>query len=163
MKTLDYTGLNENKVANVVNGLNQLLADWQVYYTNLRNFHWNVKGHGFFSMHAKYEELYDDAANKIDEVAERLLQLGAVPESKFSEYLKISAIEEAGLIENGKEAIDNLLNYFKILIAQERKVLNAAVEAEDEVTASLMSDFIKEQEKSVWMFVAFSAQHECKA
>ena len=75
MKTLNFTGLNSELTLNVVNALAQLLADFQIHYTNLRNLHWNVRGHGFFIMHEKYEELYDDAAAKIDEIAERILQL----------------------------------------------------------------------------------------
>ena len=82
MKTLNVTGLNNS--VKVVNALAQLLADFQVHYTNLRNLHWNVKGHGFFILHEKYEELYDDAASKIDEIAERMLQLDATPEHRFS-------------------------------------------------------------------------------
>lgn len=164
MKTLDFTGLNEAKVANVVSGLNQLLADLQVYYTNLRNFHWNVKGHSFFSLHAKYEELYDDASTKVDDVAERLLQLGAVPESRFSEYLKVSHIAEAEVADGGRETVETVLGYFKTLIAQERRVLAAAAEAGDEVTAALMGDYVREQEKTVWMLVAFASGpgQECK-
>lgn len=76
MRTLDFLGLDEKKVQNVVNGLSGLLADLQVYYTNLRGFHWNVSGRNFYIMHQKYEEFYNDAAEKIDEVAERMLQLG---------------------------------------------------------------------------------------
>ena len=94
MNNLEILGLEENKVNAVRKGLAQLLADFQIYYTNLRNLHWNVKGHGFFVLHAKYEELYNDAAEKVDEIAERLLQLGSIPESKFSEYLKIATIKE---------------------------------------------------------------------
>ena len=89
MKRLEVLGLNEKKVENVVNELSVLLADLQVFYSNLRNFHWNAKGHGFFVLHSKYEELYNDAAEKIDEVAERILQLGSTPESRFSVYLQI--------------------------------------------------------------------------
>ena len=73
MKTLDYLHLDEKKVESVVAALKQLLADYQIFYTNLRGFHWNVKGKGFFTLHAKYEELYNDAAEKIDEIAERIL------------------------------------------------------------------------------------------
>ena len=68
-----YLGLDGNKVQPVVKGLAQLLADYQVFYTNLRGLHWNVKGNRFFGLHAKYEELYNDAAEKVDEIAERLL------------------------------------------------------------------------------------------
>jgi len=70
MKTLSYTKLNEKEVNNVIASLQQLLADFQVYYTNLRGFHWNIKGHAFFILHSKFEEIYNDAAEKIDEIAE---------------------------------------------------------------------------------------------
>ena len=60
MRTLDFLGLDESRLQGVTDGLAQLLADLQVYYTNLRNFHWNVKGHRFFTMHAKFEEFYND-------------------------------------------------------------------------------------------------------
>ena len=160
MRTLDFLGLSEQKVNPVVHGLEQLLADLQVFYTNLRGFHWNVKGHGFFIMHAKYEELYNDTAEKVDEVAERILQLGNVPESKFSEYLKVSEVKEAAPMECGHEVVKHLLDTFKVLIRQEREILSAASEAGDEVTVSLMSDYLKGQEKTVWMLVAFSADHQ---
>ena len=87
MRTLDYTAVKADTASKVINNLNQLLADLQVHYTNLRNLHWNIKGHGFFVLHAKYEEMYDDIAAKVDEVAERILQLGGTPEHKFSAYL----------------------------------------------------------------------------
>lgn len=84
MKTLDYLHLNEKKVAGVASALHQLLADFQVHYTNLRGMHWNIKGHGFFVLHEKFESMYDDTAEKIDEIAERILMLGGVPENKFN-------------------------------------------------------------------------------
>ena len=160
MRTLDFLGLDENKVKGVVGGLSQLLADFQVYYTNLRGFHWNVRGKSFFVMHAKYEELYNDAAEKIDELAERILQLGAVPESKFSEYLKQSDIREQAPVERGREAREALLGWLKVLIAKEREVLSIASEAGDEVTVSLMSDYLKGQEKMLWMLIAYNTRHD---
>jgi len=160
MRTLDYLGLDENKVNKVVEGLAQLLADFQVYYTNLRGFHWNVKGSSFFIMHEKYEEMYNDAAEKVDEIAERILQLGATPESKFSEYLKISQIKEAELVTSGREARELLFGWLKSLIAQERALLVLASDANDEVTVSLMSDYLQGQEKLLWMLVAFATRHD---
>ena len=159
MRTLDLLGLDEKKVQNVVNELSVLLADFQVFYSNLRNFHWNVKGHGFFVLHSKYEELYNDAAEKIDEVAERILQLGSTPESRFSVYLQTSEIKEADVVSCSKEALDLLLDYYKTLIARERRIIEVASDAHDDTTVSLVGDFIKEQEKTVWMLVAVSSQN----
>ena len=159
MRTLDLLGLDEKKVQNVVNELSVLLADFQVFYSNLRNFHWNVKGHGFFVLHSKYEELYNDAAEKVDEVAERILQLGSTPESRFSVYLQTAEIKEADVVSCSKEALDLLLDYYKTLIARERRIIEVASDAHDDTTVSLVGDFIKEQEKTVWMLVAVSSQN----
>lgn len=72
MKTLDYIHLDAVAAGKVVEALQQLLADYQVFYTNLRGFHWNIKGHGFFVLHSKFEDMYNDAAEKVDELAERI-------------------------------------------------------------------------------------------
>lgn len=158
MKTLNYIKLNEKEVSSVVASLQQLLADFQVYYTNLRGFHWNIKGHGFFVLHSKFEELYNDAAEKIDELAERMLMLGGTPDNKFSEYLKVAKVKEIDGVNNAEEAINNILETYSYLIAEERKLLSLASEVNDEVTVALMSDYLKEQEKLVWMLVAYNGK-----
>lgn len=108
-------------------------------------------------MHEKYEELYDDAAAKIDEIAERILQLDGTPESRFSAYLKVAKVQELDVPETGCNAVEYVLDTLKTLIAQEREVLRLAADAGDEVTVALMSDYLKEQEKTVWMLVAFNS------
>ena len=155
MKTLDYLHLEEKATAPVVAGLKQLLADYQVFYTNLRGFHWNIKGHSFFILHEKFEELYDEVAAKVDEIAERMLMLGGQPDNRFSEYLKEAKIKEITDVSCGDEALKNVLETYGYLIGEERKVLAAAQEASDESTAAMMSDYIKGQEKMVWMLVAY--------
>ena len=158
MKTLDYLKLNESSVVNVVSALQQLLADFQVHYTNLRGFHWNIKGHGFFVLHSKFEELYDDAAEKVDEIAERILILGGVPSNKFSEYLKAAKVNEISGVTSGSDAVEQILSTYRLLIEEERAILSLASEVGDEVTVAMMSDYLKEQEKLVWMLVAFSSK-----
>ena len=158
MKTLNYIKLNESGVANVVSALHQLLADFQVYYTNLRGLHWNIKGHGFFVLHEKFESMYDDAAEKVDEIAERILMLGGVPENKFSEYLKVAKIKEVSDVACGSDAVCNILETYGYLIGEERKLIEQANEAGDDVTADLMTGYLKEQETMVWMLVAFSTK-----
>lgn len=160
MKTLDYLGLDEMKVKKVVDNLAILLADLQIFYSNLRGLHWNVKGHSFFIMHSKYEELYNDTATKVDVVAERILQLGNVPENRYSEYLKVSEISELGEVNCRKEAIGNLLDTYKTLIAREREIMKLASNADDETTVAIISDFLKGQEKTVWMLTALMDKHE---
>lgn len=156
MKTLDYLHLDANKVAKTVESLQQLLADFQVYYTNLRGFHWNIKGSGFFTLHGKFEEMYDDAAEKVDEIAERILMLNGVPANKFSDYLKAATIKEVSGITSGEDAIKNILESLSVLIKAERNIMEQAGESGDETTVSMLNDYLVEQEKMVWMLVAYS-------
>lgn len=161
MKTNNYIHINESAAASVCSGLAKLLADFQVYYTNLRAFHWNIKGHAFFQLHSKFEELYDDVAEKIDEIAERILMLGGVPENKFSEYLKVAKVQEVGCVSCGKEALKNVLETLGYLIGEERKLVAVATKNGDDTTVALVGDYIKEQEKLIWMLVAWFSG-ECK-
>lgn len=158
MRTLNFTGLNENNVQKVNNALAQLLADFQVHYTNLRNLHWNIKGRRFFILHEKYEELYNGVAEKIDEVAERILQLDGTPEHRFSAYLKQAKVQELDVVKNEDAGLQYVLDTTKTLIAEEREVLAIAAEVGDEVTVSLMSDYLAGQEKLVWMLAAYNTE-----
>lgn len=155
MKTLDFLGLDNAKVQPVAQALNQLLADYQVFYANLRGFHWNVRGKGFFTLHEAYEKLYNTVAEQVDEVAERILQLGERPENRYSEYLKVSNLKEDGFEREGRHALDRVLDTLKTLIAQERAIIELANEANDDVTAALMGDYLKGQEKLIWMLLSF--------
>ena len=133
------------------------LADLHVYYMNLRGLHWNVKGKSFFQLHAEYENQYNNVAEKIDEVAERLLQLDSKPENRFSELLKVATLKEENNKVNEVEGMKLILDTLKVLIAKEREIIAAAEEANDEVTTAMMSDFLVGQEKSVWMVNAYLA------
>lgn len=157
MKTLDYLQLDPKKTEKTIDGLQKLLANLQLYYTNLRGYHWNVKGVTFFGAHEKYEEYYDDTADKVDEVAERILMLGGTPAHNFSDYLKTADIKETGVVSDSKEIAKQLLDQLKVLLAQEREVLEVASDADDEGTIDLMTGFITDQEKIVWMLTAFAS------
>lgn len=147
LETKDTKGLAEQ--------LNTLLANYQVFYMNVRGFHWNITGEKFFELHAKFEELYNDLVLKVDEVAERILTLGHTPLHTFSDYTSLSTVKEAKNISNGKEAMQSILDAFRTLIALQRKIADAASEAGDEGTNAQMSDYIREQEKMVWMYSAY--------
>lgn len=118
-----------------------------MYYTNLRGFHWNIKGHDFFVLHSQFENVWCDTAEKVDEIAERILMLGGTPANKFSDYLKVANINEVDKISNGEQALNNILQSISYLIGEERKILSIASQSGDEVTVSMMSDYSKEQEK----------------
>lgn len=152
---MNTIGINNDKAKELSGMLNDLLANYQVFYTNVRGFHWNVKGEKFFELHTKFEEMYDDLVVKIDEIAERILTLGFQPEYRYSKYIKVSKIKEAEETSDGKKDVQSILDSFSILIGKQRAILDAAGEADDEGTNSLMSDYIREQEKLVWMYNAF--------
>jgi starvation-inducible DNA-binding protein len=135
--------------------LNTLLSSYQIHYQNLRALHWNIKGQGFFELHLKYEELYNRAQIIIDELAERILAVGARPNHRFAHYLKESTLPENDYIEDGKQGMHYILEAQKILLAQERKLLEMSSAQDDEGTNALMSDLIREKEKTNWMFAAW--------
>lgn len=135
--------------------LNSLLATYQVHYQNLRSLHWNVKGPHFFELHLKYEELYTRTQIIIDDLAERILTLEATPLFRFKDYLEASKIAENELISDGNEGMNYLLSAQKTLIAIEREILILSADLDDDGTNSLMSDLIREKEKSNWMFSAW--------
>jgi starvation-inducible DNA-binding protein len=152
---MNHIGIDKIKSEELAGQLSELLANYQVFYTNVRGFHWNVRGEKFFELHQKFEELYDDLIIKIDEIAERILTLGYPPEYRYSEYIRTSEIEEASQTSDGMQDVESILQSFSILIAKQRNILDLSGDAGDEGTNSLMSDYIREQEKLVWMYTAF--------
>lgn len=152
---MSYLGLDTKKTTNTVKELNVLLADYHLYYQKLRNFHWNVMGKNFFDLHVKFEELYDDAKLKVDEIAERILTLRFQPDSNLSDYLKVSQIKESPSDISDSEMIKILLADHGILLKQLRKVSEIAEKGGDEGTIDLMGGYIRELEKISWMLDAW--------
>ncbi|EKO3392184.1 Dps family protein [Vibrio fluvialis] len=153
--TTNLIGLDRNHSQQLAQSLNRLLANYQVFYMNTRGYHWNIKGKEFFELHAKFEEIYTDLQTKIDELAERILTLGYQPLHSFSSYLDNTEIQEHTNATDGKNTMQGLVNGFGALITQQRAILALASEAGDEGTASQMGDYIREQEKLVWMLNAW--------
>ncbi len=148
---MSYLGLDEKKTTKTVQELNTLLADYHIYYQKLRNFHWNVIGKNFFDLHEKFEELYDDAKLKVDEIAERILTLRFQPTSNMSEYLKASNLKESSSDLSDTKMIQTLLDDHGILLKQMRKVVEVADKGGDEGTIDLIGAYIRELEKTSWM------------
>jgi starvation-inducible DNA-binding protein len=155
MSKLNAIGLVAAKAKKLAARLNDLLANYSVFYQNTRGYHWNIRGDKFFELHVKFEELYNDNLLKIDEIAERILTLGHSPEHNYSEYSKISEIKESKQVSDGIKAVSDILNSFKILIGIERELLDMSEDAGDEGTNALMSDYLRAQEKLVWMYSAY--------
>ncbi|MBS3805149.1 MAG: DNA starvation/stationary phase protection protein, partial [Oleiphilaceae bacterium] len=141
----NFIGLDTAKTEKLAENLNTLLSNYQIFYMNVRGYHWNIKGDNFFELHAKFEELYDDLLLKIDEVAERVLTLGHRPAHAYSTYIERSEVPERKDVQNGKEAVENIVESFAKLIRKQRDLLSLAGEADDEGTVALMSDYISEQ------------------
>ncbi|PKD44487.1 Dps family protein [Rhodohalobacter barkolensis] len=155
MSTENRIGLDSDKTKKLAEKLNALLANYSVFYQNTRGYHWNIKGDSFFVLHEKFEELYDDLKIKIDEVAERILTLGYTPNHKYTKYVEVSEITESEKVSDGKAAVNEILEAFKTTLKIQREILALSGEADDEGTNALMSDYISEQEKLVWMYASY--------
>lgn len=138
----------------VIKNLNEQVANWNVLYVKLHNFHWNVKGPSFFALHEKFEELYDQAATHIDELAERVLALKATPVGTMKEYLEMSSIKEASGTETASEMLQSLVADYTLMIDHLKAGVEAAGNNDDVVTEGMLTDIIEELEKHLWMLTA---------
>lgn len=154
MKT-NILGLPVKESELLVNELNILLSNFQVYYQNLRGIHWNIRGKRFFDLHVKFEELYTDAQLKIDMIAERVLTIGGTPLHTFEDYIKNNKLAVGKNISNDEKAVQLIVNSLSDLLKIEREILKQSDDINDEGTNSMMSDFIAEQEKTIWMMNAW--------
>ncbi|AOW19308.1 Dps family protein [Urechidicola croceus] len=152
---MNYLNMNKKELIPVVHELNILLADYNMYYQKLRSYHWNIVGKNFFDLHVKFEELYNDAKIKIDDVAERILTLRNHPVSNFSKYLKISSIKETSALKTDKEMVVNILNDHSILLEQMSTVIKESEKIGDEGTIDMVGAYIGSLEKTSWMLEAW--------
>ncbi|PWK18311.1 Dps family protein [Xanthomarina spongicola] len=155
MTQLNSIGLNVRKSEVLAEKLNELLADYSIFYQNVRGYHWNIKGDKFFELHDKFQELYENLFIKIDDVAERIRTLGHTPNHQFSVYQKEAKIKESNEVSDGVKDVKDILESLKIIIILQREILDLSADADDEGTNALMSDYISEQEKLVWMYTAY--------
>lgn len=155
MKKLNAIGLDTVQSKRLADKLNELLANYSVFYQNTRGYHWNVRGEKFFELHLKFEELYTDLQTKIDEIAERILTLGHTPDHAYTEYKKISTVKESGKVSDGIAGVKDILSSMTVIITLQREIMSLSADAGDEGTNALMSDYIRAQEKLVWMYSAF--------
>ena len=152
---MNAIGLDKKKSTKLIEKLNNLLADYMMFYQNSRGLHWNIRGEKFFELHLKFEELYTNLLLKVDEVAERILTLGGTPLHTFDDYTKTASVKCVKNISKGDEGVKAILTAFEIILVKQRTLLHLAAEVGDEGTNALMSDYIREQEKLVWMYSAY--------
>ncbi|WP_010678508.1 Dps family protein [Bacillus timonensis] len=135
--------------------VNKQVANWSVLYIKLHNYHWYVKGSQFFTLHVKFEELYNEAAVHIDELAERLLAIGGKPVATMKEILEMSSVKEANGNENAEEMVATISNDFSILIGELKEGMKVAADVDDETTGDMLLAIHKELEKHNWMLQSF--------
>lgn len=150
------TSVENTTVANAVSEqLNQLLADYQIYYQNLRTLHWYAKGRTFFALHSKFEEYYNEASEVVDELAERVLMLGGKPTHSFAKYIQASRLAETEAISDGTAAVNVVLANSEQLLNAVKETFKLAGDAGDEGTVALLSGLIGSTEKRIWMLKSF--------
>lgn len=135
--------------------VNKQIANWSVLYIKLHNYHWFVKGPQFFTLHTKFEELYNEASLHIDELAERLLALGGAPVATMKECLQVSSVKEATGQETAEEMVSTLVNDFETMISELKEGMKIAEEVDDETTGDMLLGIHQSLEKHVWMLKSF--------
>lgn len=139
--------------------LNLYLANLNVLYRKLQNYHWNVVGKGFFAIHSKLEEYYNGINAQIDDVAERILSIGATPLGTLKDYLEITTVKEAENKEiSGICALASVKSEFEAMLSQVKEIKETADEEKDFGTSAMMDEYISEYEKNIWMLTAFSKE-----
>lgn len=136
-------------------GLNRQIAGWSVLYTKLHNFHWYVKGPHFFTLHPKFEELYNLATANMDEVAERLLTIGGRPAATMTEQLRLSPIQEAEGQFSAEQMVEQVVADLNMMLSVIRQGIDEAGESEDKATEDMLIGFTAALDKEIWMLNAF--------
>lgn len=139
----------------LVDVLNKQIANWSVLDVKLHNYHWYVKGPHFFTLHAKFEELYNEAGEHIDELAERVLALGGNPVASMKEYLAIASIQEAKANLTAEQMVQSVIDDFKLLVAELKEGMAVAEKAGDETTHDMLLGISSGLQKHIWMLQSF--------
>lgn len=139
----------------LIKEMNVQVSTWSVLYTKLHNYHWYVKGHQFFTLHNKFEELYNEATAHMDEIAERILTLGGNPVATLKEHLEQSVVSEATGNEKADEMVKTIADDFGKTMDSLKKGMELAAEEGDDMTEDLLNATYQSIEKHQWMLNAF--------
>ncbi len=139
----------------VIEALNKQVAEWTVLYTKLHNYHWYVKGPNFFSLHEKFEELYNEASVYVDDLAERILAIEGNPIATLREALEWSVIEEAEKNLTANQMVEQLSKDFTTVIAQLEEGIQLAEKVNDDMTGEMLLAMVTSLEKHNWMLKSF--------
>ena len=148
--------MNENYINLISKDMNNYLSNLNVLYTKLHNYHWNVVGEGFFTLHVKLEELYNAVSGEIDVIAERIIMIGGKPLGSLREYLSNSTLKESSSNDiKSKELVESLLSDFKLLLDESKKIYLLTNSNDDPVTSSIIENSISNYEKNIWMLSSY--------
>ncbi|PWW26228.1 starvation-inducible DNA-binding protein [Cytobacillus oceanisediminis] len=139
----------------LVSAVNQQVANWTVLYVKLHNYHWYIKGKNFFTLHAKFEELYNEANEHVDELAERILALEAKPVATMKEVLETSSIKEAAGNETEEQMVQTIVDDFEKMVDELQEGIELAEEAKDEGTGDMLIAVKQSLKKHIWMLKAY--------
>ena len=154
MLEMNQIGLDKDYAVKMNEKLNAYLSNVQITYMNVRGYHWNIVGKQFYQLHEKFEDIYNTLNDMADEIAERILMLGGTPVHAFSKYINMASIKEKENISSAEATVKEVLNETLELLKNEREIVEFAADNGDEGTVSLISGFIEEQEKLIWMLNA---------
>ena len=151
-------GIDENYRKEIVHGLSKLLADTYGLYLKTHNFHWNVTGPMFTTLHTMFQEQYTELWNAVDLVAERIRALGELAPGSYSEFAKLSSIPESHGAVPAEKMIKQLLEGHETLARTARSVFPVAEKGADEATLDLLTGRIQLHEKTAWMLRSLLAK-----
>lgn len=154
-KTFKKIGFTYLETAEIVVALNTVLANYQVFYNKLRNFHWNIEGPEFFELHEEFENEYNTVKENIDIVAERIRVFGVKSNFSLKRTLELSKIKENEKNLSALEMVREVLRDFEIIHDSLLDGVNASLETGDVATERMLTDFITELEKRHWMFTSY--------
>jgi len=147
-------GISKEDRSEISDGLKRLLADSYTLYLQTHNFHWNVTGLQFRELHLMFEEHYTELSVAVDDIAERIRALDVAAPGTYKEFSKLSSIKEVDGVPSSADMVAILTRGHEQIIKTSREVLKIAQNADDESTASLVSDRMRIHEKTAWMLRA---------
>ncbi|GAA3401975.1 Dps family protein [Paenibacillus hodogayensis] len=138
----------------VVETLNRQIANWGVLYVKIHNYHWFVKGSNFFTLHEKFEELYNEADKWFDELAERVLAIKGKPVATMKDMLAQASVKEASGNESADQMVKGIVNDFRMMIGEIASAIENAEKSGDHTSADMLTGVQQSLEKHVWMLDA---------
>ncbi len=144
-------GISNGDRKKVAEGLAKLLADSSILYLKTHNFHWNVEGPMFNTLHQMFMEQYTELWNALDLIAERIRALGEYAPGSYKKYAKLTSLTESEDVPNATEMIQQLLEGHEAVARTARSIFPAAEKAGDEASLDLLTQRIQLHEKTAWM------------